>query len=136
MLNLPKHTHVPASTFLDLDAGRWSPIHKPGRALATLARIEAGRAAHGDRFVFSYYGNTRSGRSLDVPIGTITTRDRWAIVRGNEMRMLTADENLLAMTFPKDIQRPDSHRLTVHMAGNAFPPLAGKRVIEVLEKAA
>ncbi len=136
VLDLPKHPHVPASSFLDLDAGRWSMIEKPGRATATLDRIAAGRKEHGDQFIFSYYGMTRSGRDMARPIGTITTRDRWAIVNGDRMRMLTADENLLAMSFPADIQRPNNHRLTVHMAGNAVPPLAGQRVLEALQEAA
>lgn len=35
-----------------------------------------------------------------------------------------------------DTLRPDNHRLTMHMAGNAVPPLAGQRVIEALLKAA
>lgn len=136
MLELHKRQHVPATSFIDMNSGRWSQIHKPGRAQATLDRIAAGRKAHGDQFVFSYYGNTRSGRAMSLPIGTITTRDRWAIVRGNEMRMLTADENLLAMSFPADVKRPANHRQTVHMAGNAVPPLAGQRVIEALMAAA
>jgi len=50
--------------------------------------------------------------------------------------MLTADENLLAMSFPADTKRPENHRLTVHMAGNAVPPLAGRRVIEAYLAAA
>lgn len=136
VLDLPKRPHVPASSFLDLNAGRWSIIDKPGRATATLNRIAAGRQDHGDQFIFSYYGMTRSGRDMARPIGTITTRDRWAIVNGDRMRMLTAGENLLAMSFPADIQRPDNHRLTVHMAGNAVPPLAGQRVLEALQVAA
>ncbi|MDD1010931.1 DNA cytosine methyltransferase [Pseudomonas shahriarae] len=136
ILNLRQSVHVPASTFLDLNAGKWSTIDKPGRAAATLERVKAGRATYGDQFIFSYYGNTKSGRSLSRPIGTITTRDRWAIVNGDKMRMLTADENLLAMSFPADTKRPDNHRLTVHMAGNAVPPLAGQRVIEAYLAAA
>jgi len=135
-LNLPKMDHVPASSFIDFSAGRWSPIIKPGRAAATIERVANGRAAHGDRFVMSYYGNTRTGRSMDRPIGTITTRDRWAVVDGDMMRMLTADENLLAMSFPKHTLRPDNHRLTVHMAGNAVPPVAGQRIIQALMEAA
>ncbi len=85
-----------------------------------------------------YYGSGSglTGRSIDRPIGTITTRDRWAVVDGARMRMLTAEENLLAMSFPRDIKRPDNHRLTVHMAGNAVPPLAGKRIIQALMEAA
>ena len=52
------------------------------------------------------------------------------------MRMLSASEALAAMSFPADTLRPDNHRLTMHMAGNAAPPLAGQRVIEALMKAA
>lgn len=135
-LQLPKIEHVPATSFIDFNAGRWSPIERPGRADATLERIRNGREQFGDRFVMSYYGNTKSGRSLQRPIGTITTRDRWAIVDGDRMRMLTADENLLAMSFPASTKRPSSHRLTVHMAGNAVPPVAGKRIIQALLEAA
>ncbi|MCY1311399.1 hypothetical protein D9M70_616950 [compost metagenome] len=50
--------------------------------------------------------------------------------------MLTADECLAAMSFPKETLRPDNHRLTVHMAGNAVPPVAGQKVIEALLAAA
>ena len=135
-LQLPKMEHVPATSFIDFNAGRWSPIERPGRATATLERIRNGREQFGDRFVMSYYGNTKSGRSLQRPIGTITTRDRWAIVDGDRMRMLTADENLLAMSFPIGTKRPASHRLTVHMAGNAVPPVAGQRIIQALLDAA
>ena len=135
-LQLPKMEHVPATSFIDFNAGRWSPIERPGRATATLERIRNGREQFGDRFVMSYYGNTKSGRSLQRPIGTITTRDRWAIVDGDRMRMLTADENLLAMSFPVGTKRPANHRLTVHMAGNAVPPVAGQRIIQALLAAA
>lgn len=137
-LDLPKHEHVPAASFIDFSAGRWSPVNKPGRALATLTRVANGRRAFGERFLMPYYksGSGQTGRSLQRPIGTITTRDRWAIVDGDRMRMLTADENLLAMSFPADTLRPANHRLTVHMAGNAVPPLAGARIIEALKAAA
>jgi DNA (cytosine-5)-methyltransferase 1 len=136
MLDLRPERHVSATSFIDMDSGKWADIERPGRAKATLERVRAGRSAYGDEFLFSYYGNTKSGRSLERPIGTITTRDRWAIVKGDKMRMLTADENLLAMSFPAGTKRPTNHRLTVHMAGNAVPPLAGQRVIEALLAAA
>jgi DNA (cytosine-5)-methyltransferase 1 len=135
ILKLPHLEHVPASSFINFSAGRWSPIEKPRRAAATLERVANGRAVHGSRFVMSYYGNTRTGRSIERPIGTITTRDRWAVVDGDRMRMLMAEENLLAMSFPPNILRPNNHRLTVHMAGNAVPPLAAKRIIQALMKA-
>ncbi|BEM96475.1 MULTISPECIES: DNA cytosine methyltransferase [Serratia] len=132
-LKLPKMPHVPASTFIDFDAGKWQPIEKPGRAVATLERVKNGRAQFGDRFLFSYYGNTKTGRSLSRPIGTITTRDRWAVVDGDRMRILTRDENMLAMTFPEDYIKPPSHKLCVHMGGNAVPPKAMFEIITALE---
>jgi len=138
MLELHRRQHVPAASFLDFDAGKWSPIEKPGRAQATLSRVRNGRARFGDRFIMPYYGkgSGTTGRDINRPIGTITTLDRWALVDGNRMRMLSANEALAAMSFPADTLRPESHRLTVHMAGNAVPPLAGQRVIEALLKAA
>lgn len=138
-LNLQKQEHIPAHSFIDFDTGRWSPIRKNGRSKATLARVCRGcRELGKGRFLIPYYGNGSglTGRSLDRPIGTITTRDRWAVIRGNRMRMLTADENLAAMSFPPGTRRPESHRLTVHMAGNAVPPVAGARIIEAIKAAA
>jgi DNA (cytosine-5)-methyltransferase 1 len=135
-LDLPKCEHVPAESFIDFQAGRWTPVNKRGRAANTLARVAAGRAEHGETFLMSYYGRTRGGRSLSRPIGTITTRDRWAVVHGDRMRMLTADEALRAMSFPAGTKRPQNHRLTVHMAGNAVPPLAGAEIIKALRDAA
>ncbi|MGO4746508.1 DNA cytosine methyltransferase [Serratia quinivorans] len=132
-LVLPKIPHVPAETFIDFSAGNWQPVEKPGRATATLDRVKSGRAQFGDRFLFSYYGNTKTGRSLARPIGTITTRDRWAVVDGDRMRILTKEENMLAMSFPADYIKPPSHKLTVHMAGNAVPPKAMCEIITALE---
>lgn len=138
MLQLPQERHVPAASFLDFDGGRWSPIEKPGRAQATLDRVSNGRQRFGDRFIMPYYGkgSGTTGRDINRPIGTITTLDRWALVDGDLMRMLSASEALAAMSFPTNTLRPSNHRLTIHMAGNAVPPLAGQRVIEALLKAA
>ncbi|MGP3131693.1 DNA cytosine methyltransferase [Serratia marcescens] len=136
VLKLPKLPHVSAESFIDFDAGRWSPVNKPRRAAATLDRIASGRAQFGDRFLISYYGNTKIGRSLQRPIGTITTRDRWAVIDGERMRILTKEENMLAMSFPADYITPPSHKLTVHMAGNAVPPEAMFQIIKALKEQA
>lgn len=138
LLQLQPQEHVPATSFIDFTAGNWSPIEKPGRAEATLRRVENGRRAFGDRFIMPYYGtgSGTTGRCLSRPVGTITTRDRWALVDGDRMRMLTANENLQAMSFPAGYKRPDNHKLTVHMAGNAVPPKAGARIIEAVRAAA
>ncbi len=137
-LKLPKREHVPATSFIDFDAGNWSLINKPGRKEKTLARVAAGRARFGDRFLMPYYGKGSglTGRSLDRPIGTITTLDRWAIVDGDRMRMLRKEECRDAMSFRKDYILPDNHKLAVHMLGNAVAPLQARDYIEALRKAA
>lgn len=137
-LQIQQHHHVPASSFIQFDSGKWSQIEKPGRAASTLIRVKNGRKAFGERFVMPYYGSGSglTGRDLNRPIGTITTRDRWAVVDGGRMRMIDADEVLRAMSFPADTQRPTNNRLTVHMAGNAVPPQAGAEIIRAVKAAA
>lgn len=136
-LRLDPLPHVAATSFVRLDDGcRWSRINRPGRSAATLARISNGRATHGDTFLTAYYGNERGGRSLHRPIGTITTRDRWAVVRGDQMRMLTADECRDAMGFPADYKLPQQHRDAVHLLGNAVCPPVAARIITAMQEAA
>jgi DNA (cytosine-5)-methyltransferase 1 len=136
MLRFPIRDRVPASSFIDFDAGKWQPIVKPGRAAATLARIESGRRVHGARFVSSYYGSERGGRSIARPSGTITTRDRHAIVDGDRMRMFSAQECRAAMGFPVDYKLPAQHKLAVHLLGNAVSPPVARDVINALRTAA
>lgn len=135
-LQLPRHDHVPSAHIIDFSAGRWSPIERKGRAASTLERIANGRRAHGERFLTAYYGATKGGRGLDRPIGTITTRDRWAVIDGDRMRMVLVDEARRAMSFRPDYALPANGRLAMHMLGNAVPPLAARRVIEALRAAA
>lgn len=136
MLRMMPDRHLPAREFIDLDGGQWAQIDREGRAAATLARVRCGRKAYGDTFLFSYYGNTRTGRSIDRPIGTITTKDRWAIVQGDKMRMLNRWECRAAMSFPDSYQLPDSHSLSVHLMGNAVCPEPVSRIISAVREAA
>lgn len=135
-LDLPTLTHLPASNFIDWSAGNWQPVHKPKRAEATLERVRHGRQAHGERFLISYYGNTKTSRSLDRPIGTITTRDRWAVIDGDRMRMLSRWECRSAMSFPDTYQLPENHRLAVHLLGNAVCPEPVRQIVEAVKEAA
>lgn len=137
LLNLPQREHVPASSFIDFGAGTWSKIDRPGRSNATLERVAAGRAVYGDRFLAPYYGtgSGKTGRDLNRPIGTITTRDRWSVIDGDRMRMLSKDENRAAMSFPDGYILPSQHQLAVHMLGNAVAPLQARDVILALEAA-
>lgn len=137
-LDLPKRPHAPASRIIDFTAGTWSAIDKPGRSPATLARIAAGRRAHGERFVAPYYGSGsgETGRSIDRPLGTITTRDRWAVIDGGRMRMLSASECRAAMGFPDTYQLPATHKAAVHLLGNAVCPPVAADIIQSIRRAA
>jgi DNA (cytosine-5)-methyltransferase 1 len=137
-LRLQLREHVAALSVVDFEAGRWSPINRPGRSLRTLARIASGRQRHGQRFVAPYYGSGSgdTGRSLGRPLGTITTRDRWAVIDGDRMRMLTADECRAAMGFPAGYRLPAAHKDAVHLLGNAVVPLVAADIINALRVAA
>jgi DNA (cytosine-5)-methyltransferase 1 len=83
-----------------------------------------------------YYGKGSglTGRSIDRPIGTVTTRDRWAIVDGDRMRMLSVDEYRQAMAFPAGYRLPKTRHEAIHMLGNAVaPPMAGWVIGRILE---
>lgn len=137
-LSLPQREHTGIGSAIDWTAGKWSPIHKPGRSAATLERIRNGRARHGQRFVAPYFGSGSglTGRCISRPIGTITTRDRWAVIDGDHMRMLSATEAQRAMGFPASYQLPERHKDAMHMLGNAVVPVVAADVINALRAAA
>lgn len=135
-LGLPRREYAPAAGFIDYSAGNWSPIERKGRSPKTLERVRNGRREHGDRFLTAYYGNERGGRCLSRPIGTITTRDRWAVIDGDRMRMINVPEARRAMGFRDCYQLPDNNRLAMHMLGNAVCPPVVRDVIEAIKAAA
>jgi len=79
---------------------RFSPLRQAGRAPATLERAQRAIDVLGSResFIVVYYGTDGAGgwQTLDRPLRTITTLDRFALVRpngnGHEMRMLQPPE--------------------------------------------
>jgi DNA (cytosine-5)-methyltransferase 1 len=135
-LRMPEREHVGASNIIDFNAGRWSQIGKAGRSPRTMGRVAAGRQVFGSRFLTAYYGNEYGGRSLSRPLGTLTTKDRYAVIDGDRMRMLTVDENRKAMGFPADYKLPASHADAIKMLGNAVVPIVARDVIQVLQEAA
>ena len=119
----------------------WSPLRTPRRAQATIERAERGFEVLGtDKpFLLVYYGSDHAGgwQSLDVPLRTITTVDRFAAVKparnGHEMRMLQVPELKAAMSFPKRFTFPNgSRREKIHMIGNAVCPRLMRRVVHTL----
>ncbi len=137
-LRLPRLPHVPIGPAIRWDDYAWSAVEKPGRAPATIARWRKGRAAFGDRFVMPFYGSGsgETGRSLDRPLGTVTTRDRWALVDGERMRMLQPPEYAAAMGFAPDVVLPPQRKEAIHLLGNAVAPPVVREFVAALRKAA
>lgn len=137
-LRFDPQEHIGAGSIIDFDAGTWSPIYRAGRSQATLRRIGHGKQRFGSRFLAPYYGSGSgaTGRSLDRPLGTVTTRDRWAVVDGDRMRMLTAHEARAAMGFPDTYLLPTRHKDAMHMLGNAVVPAVARDVIAAVIAAA
>ncbi len=133
-LQLRARPHVAASTVVDFDAGRWAPVD--GKVSATRRRVYSGRAKFGDRFVMPYYGSGSgtTGRSLARPIGTLTTRARWAVVDGRRMRMVSVPEAVAFMGFPTGYRLPASTTQAHHLLGNAIPPKLARDVLLALRR--
>lgn len=117
-----------------------TPLYKRGRASKTIERALSGMAVHNqDPFLLVYYGSGGTGnggfQSLDVPLRTITTLDRFALLKQSEdgpvMRMLQVPELQEAMGFPKDYSfNFGTRREKIHMLGNAVCPPLIKAILE------
>ncbi len=133
-----------ASSILRLDGTYPSrALYSDRRAKATLERAERAIGALGKRvpFLIVYYGSDGSGgwQSLDRPLRTLTTLDRFGLVtwEGSEpmLRMLQVDELQAAMGFPKSyIFRHGSRRDRIKMLGNGVCPPVMKAVVQTLTR--
>ncbi len=127
----PNLAHTPIGDVIEWGTGSWSPVLKAGRAVATIARWRRGREEFGRRFIMPYYGSGSglTGRSLARPVGTLTTRDRYALVDGDRMRMFTKRECVRAFAFPSHYELPSSRKLSLHLLGNSVPPPMTRHVL-------
>lgn len=135
-LKLPKRPHVPVREIIQWDRSGWSSV--ADKVCATQRRVRNGRKQFGERFVMPYYGSGSglTGRSLDRPIGTITTKNRWGVVDGDRMRMLAKEESRDAMGFPRDYILPEGVTEATFMLGNAIPPQVAEDAIVALREQA
>lgn len=136
VIRRPAMDHVPAASFIQWDTGRWRDIETAGYEPNTMTRIVHGREHHGDRFVHAFYGSNRVARSIERPIGTITTVSRWGVVDGPRMRMLLPEEARRAMDFPDDYTLPEKAPDALKMLGNAVCPGVAAHVISEVLRAA
>jgi DNA (cytosine-5)-methyltransferase 1 len=107
------------------------PVCPERLAKATMQRFQRAVEALGPRseFILVYYGTDGAGgyQSIDRPLRTVTTIDRFAYVRpagrGHEMRMLQPPELAAAMGFPRQHQWAESSRRDrIKLIGNAVCP--------------
>lgn len=121
----PREAHRAAAEVIDLDSGVWRPWST--YAPASVARITAARRARGPVCLVPYYGSRSShaGRDLGRPIGTLTTRDRYVVVKGDVARVLTVEEQLALAGFDRAYPLTGTRRERVAQVGNAVcPPVA------------
>lgn len=128
---------------LDPD-GTWpmKPLFVPSRAEATVARARDAIATLGPsaEFLIVYYGSggEKSWQTLDTPLRTVTTVDRFALVKKKSnrwhMRMLQPSELARAMSLPSDHQfAPGTRRDKVKICGNGVCSIVMKSVIEQIK---
>lgn len=110
----------------------WRPASggNVGRAAKALAR--------GLREPFLIHQSTdNAGRSLDGPIGTITTKRQWTLVdRGGLTRMLSARELARGQGFADSTPLPESATLATRLIGNAIPPAFACEIVQQAVKVA
>jgi DNA (cytosine-5)-methyltransferase 1 len=128
-------------------AGTWksSPLRTTSRAGPTLARAQRGFDALGDaaEFLLVYYGTDGGGgwQSLDRPLRTVTTIDRFGLVQhdddGPTLRMLQVPELKRAMGFHDDYRFDiGTRRERVRLLGNGVCPPVMTEVVSALTAAA
>ncbi len=129
-IEAPLTRPVNARSVIDFESGIWTPVD--GHCANTVARVARGREAFGSRFVFPYYksGSGLTGRSLDRPIGTITTRARWGVVDAGRMRMISIDETRDFMGFDRGYRLLGNLAEQNQMLGNAVVPAVARAAIE------
>ena len=128
LLALNNNPLVSARDIIEWDSDyRASPLYKEGRAKATLERAERAISALGRDvpFIIVYYGSDYAGgwQTLDAPLRTVTTIDRFGLVtwKNDEplMRMLQPNELVRAMGGGNEHTLPyGSRRDKVKLCGN------------------
>lgn len=125
------------------DKYRFSLLFSDKRATATLERAERAIQALGkkEEFLLVYYGTDGAGgwQSLEKPLRTITTIDRFAYVKptnnGHIMRMLQPEELKLAMGFDMnfDFGSGTTRRDKIKLLGNGVCPPVMEAIVNNLK---
>lgn len=123
------------------DKYKFTPLRKKNRAEKTLKRADNAITALGknEPFLLVYYGTGDGWQSIDKPLRTITTLDRFALVlpdkkEGHIMRMLQPEELKLAMGFDQnfDLNIPLTRREKIKLMGNGVCPPIMEQIVRAL----
>lgn len=125
-ISSPKSKAKAAKEIIDWDLGSWKPIEKLSQN--TTAKIKNSYQSLGHQFLIAYYGSEKIGRSIDKPIGSILTKDKFLAVRGDQYRMLTIDEYRRAMGFESTYKLTGIHSVDLKLLGNAVCPPVAKSI--------
>lgn len=117
----PGHEPKPFGPYIDWDLGTWYLLSEKPEGVQRRARFARERGL-GDRFLL-HYNSYHKGREIDRPIGTITTKNQWAVVDRDKVRMLSVDELRRGMSFPEEYVLPNTKNQAIKMLGNAIPPV-------------
>jgi DNA (cytosine-5)-methyltransferase 1 len=128
----PFKEHIPFKDLIEEGEYKWSMVSD--KAASPKRKWANGIKDHGDDFLIAYYGSERGGRSIKKPLGTITTKEKFALINRDKMRMLSLSEYKNAMGFPSDYLLPKSKSLALHMLGNAVCPPVAKEILTQMKE--
>jgi DNA (cytosine-5)-methyltransferase 1 len=134
-----KQRHAVCQPFLIGQQSGAAPrsVDEPSPTVAT-----AGAISLVQPYLVKFYGNEEGGHSLDVPLGTVTTKDRYGLcqpvveIDGEQylvdilFRMLKPKELALAQGFPADYEFTGNISQVVKQIGNAVPKNLAKAIVK------
>jgi len=125
-----EHCLVEAMVLHQMTPGRTRTTEEPLPTITTVCRHGLVRP-----FVVKFYGSGENVKSVDVPLDTVTTKDRFGVVDGDlvmldiRFRMFQPHELAAAMSFPKTYQFAGTKTDAVKMIGNAVPPYLARALM-------
>lgn len=131
----------PVSNIIDWsDKYKFTPLRRKNRAKNTLRRADNAITALGKKkpFLMVYYGTGQGWQSIDSPLRTITTLDRFGLVipykNGHRMRMLQPEELKLAMGYGEDydLNVELTRRRKIKLMGNGVCPPVMEQIVKSL----
>lgn len=143
VLRTPRRgTRKKAGSFVALNSAySFSPLRKRNRAKPTVQRANRAikQVGREQPFLLVYYGSDGGGgwQRLDTPLRTVTTLDRFALVKRegprHVMRMLQVPELKAAMGFRRNFKLNHGvRRDKIRLLGNAVCPPVLKNVVMAL----